>query len=34
MMGSCPWLNNLYMIISEVLVSQIWQKFVGMVRAE
>lgn len=32
-MGSCPWLNNLRMIISGELVSQIWQKFVGMVSA-
>lgn len=33
-MGSCPWLNNLCVIISEVLVSQIWQKFVGTMSAE
>lgn len=33
-MGSCPWLDNLCMIISEVLVSQIWQNFVGMASAE
>jgi len=33
-MGSCPQLNNFCVIISEALVSQIWQKFVGMVSAE
>lgn len=34
MMGICPWLNSLCMTIFEVLVSQIWHKFVGMASAE